>query len=139
MAQTPRTRRVQRARKQGMPVKDIADKEGISERQVLKLCSGKAFQKSLAASLQQTAMKRISNGAFSDRIAEAMLKKLWKEVTDPKSKARFTPKDIADLGKFSHLQHEQGVDYLKDSIRRGQEELDEQLKKDSAILDITPE
>jgi len=139
MSQTPRTRRVQRARKQGMRVKDIADKEGISERQVLQLCSGKAFQKSLAASLQRTAMKRISNGAFSDRIAEAMLKKLWKEVTDSKSKARFSPKDIADLGKFSHLQHEQGVEFLKESIKRGQEELDEQLKKDSAILDITPE
>ncbi len=139
MAQTPRTRRVQRARKRGTPIKDIADKEGISERQVLQLCSGKAFQKSLAASLQRTAMKRISNGAFSDRIAEAMLKKLWKEVTDQKSKVRFTPKDIADLGKFSHLQHEQGVEFLKESIKRGQEELDDQLKRDSQILDITPE
>lgn len=139
MSQTPRVRRVQRARKQGMRVKDIADKEGISEHQVMHLCSGKAFQKSLAASLQRTAMKRISNGAFSDRIAEAMLKKLWKEVNDPKSKARFTPKDIADLGKFAHLQHEQGVEFLRESIKRGQEELDEQLKKDSAILDITPE
>ncbi len=139
MPQTPRTRRVQRARKQGVAVKDIADKENISERQVLRLCSGKAFQKSLAASLQRTAAKRISNGAFSDRIAEAMLKKLWKEVNDPKCKVRFTPKDIADLGKFSHLQHEQGVEFLKESIKRGQEELDEQLKKDSAILDITPE
>lgn len=138
MAQTPRTRRVQRARKRGMPIKEIADKEGISERHVLQLCSGKAFQKSLAVSLQRTAMKRISNGAFSDRIAEAMLRKIWKEVTDPKSKARFTPKDIADLGKFSHLQHEQGVEYLKESIKRGQEELDEQLKRDSAILDVTP-
>ena len=138
MPQTPRTRRVQRARKQGIRVKDIADKEGISERQVLQLCSGKAFQKSLAASLQRTAMKRISNGELSDTAAEKILKQIHLDLDDPKSKKKFTPKDLADLGKFSHAQLDQGVAHLKDAIRRGQEELDEQLKRDSAILDVTP-
>lgn len=135
MGQTARVKRVQRARKKGVAVKDIAAKEGITPQRVSQICSGPRFQRTLAESLASMSIRRISNAELSDTAAEKILKQIHLDLDNPKSKKKFTPKDLADLGKFSHAQLDQGVAHLKDAIRRGQEELDEQLKKDSMILE----
>lgn len=137
MSHSPLKRRIQRARKAGKSVTQIAAKEGVSERTVQRAISGKAFQQQLAVQLTKTAETRLSNAKKADEIASKVLDRTLEALKDPKSKLKLTMKDVADLGKFSHLQHEQGVDYLKESIKRGQEQMDEQLKKDSQILEAT--
>lgn len=139
MPQTPLKRRIQRARKRGKSVAAIAAKEGVSERTVQRAISSKEFQQQLAVKLVVTAERRLNNSDKADRIAEKALTQLLEDMNDPKvkKKPKLTMKDIADLGKFSHLQHEQGVEYLKESIKRGQEQMDEQLKKDSQILEAS--
>jgi len=135
MPQRAITRRIQRARKSGKSVTQIAVKEGVSERTVQRAISGKAFQQQLAVQLTKTAEVRLTNAKKADEIASKVLDRTLAALKDPTSKLRLTMKDVADLGKFSHLQHEQGVEYLKESIKRGQEQMDEQLKKDSQILE----
>lgn len=140
MPQSPLKRRIQRARKSGKSVTQIAAKEGVSERTVQRAISSKAFQQQLVVQLAKTAETRLNNAKKADEIAAIVLDNTLTALkSDDKKvpKPKLTMKDIADLGKFSHLQHEQGADYLKESIKRGQEQMDEQLKKDSQILEAT--
>lgn len=140
MPQKPLTRRIQRARKSGKSVTQIAAKEGVSERTVQRAISSKAFQQQLVVQLVKTAETRLNNAKKADEIASIVLDNTLQALKNPKKGEKgpkLTMKDVADLGKFSHLQHEQGADYLKDAIKRGQEQMDEQLKKDSQILEAT--
>lgn len=140
MAFSPLKRRIQRARKSGKSVAAIASKEGVSERTVQRAIAGKAFQQQLVVQLTRTAETRLNNAKKADEIAAIVLENTLQSLKTPKKgekPPKLTMKDVADLGKFSHLQHEQGAEYLKDAIKRGQEQMDEQLKKDSQILEVT--
>ncbi len=127
-------------RKKGVPVKQIAAREGVSERTVAYAISGKAFQKSLAIERIKNGNLSMQNAGRTVRVMSKLLTEVERRVDDEKflKKMKISPKDLADLAKVSHLQQEQANELLKDAIKGGQEQLDEELKRDSAILNVTP-
>jgi hypothetical protein len=118
MPLTNRTRRILRARKRGYSVEHIAAKEGISERTVYRALSSPAFQKSLAVQLATVAQRRLRNADLADDLAHRVLTVILDRMKVGE-KITLTPKDIAYLGKFSHVQYELGAAYLNDATQGG--------------------
>lgn len=123
-----RRRRIQARIRKGLTVKQIAAEERVSEQTVRKAISSTHFRKSMAVRLATQADRRIRNSELADQIIEKRLAAILQDAHSPHPKLKITARDLAELGKLSAAQHEQGTAYLKKTIDRAIEEADDELQ-----------
>jgi transcriptional regulator with XRE-family HTH domain len=109
-----RRQRVQRARKRGLTVAEIAAREGVSTRTVERILSGRRFQQTLIQLRPQLAVRRLVRTNRLDHIIEKELRVLEtaQATADPAQVMRLRIRDLVDLARLSALQHKQGLALL---------------------------
>ena len=109
-----RRRRVQRARKRGWTVAEIATREGVSTRTVERILSGRRFQQTLSQLAPQIAVRRLVRTSRLDQIIEKELRVLETALstTDPAKGIGLRVRDLIDLAHLSTLQQNQALALL---------------------------
>ena len=104
-----RRKRVQRARKRGFTVAEIAEREGVSTRTVERILSGRRFQQTLIQLRPQMAVRRLVHTNRLDQIIEKELRVLEtaQSTADPGKGSRLGIRDLIDLAHLSALLQDQ--------------------------------
>lgn len=114
MAQRLLIRRLQRACRRGESVQKIAEKERIAVRTVRRMTSTPQFQRTLAVYFMTKALTQPSPTDRTDELAGRTLARLL-SLIGKGVVVKFTSKDIAILGAFSHQQLQQATPSLGES------------------------
>ena len=108
-----RRKRVQRARKRGLTVGEIAAREGVSMRTIERILSGRRFQQTLLQLRPQLAVRRLVYTGRLDQIIEKELRVLeTAQSADPAKGIGLSIRDLIDLTRLSALQQDQAETLL---------------------------
>ena len=100
-----RRKRVQRARKRGLIVAEIAAREGVSTRTVERILSGRRFQQTLSQLRPQIAVRRLVHSKRLDQIIKRELRVLEtaQSKADPEKGIGLRVQDVIDLIHLADL------------------------------------
>jgi hypothetical protein len=100
-----RRKRIQRARKRGLTVDEIAAREAVSTRTVERILSGRRFQQTLSQLCPRIAVQRLLHSDRLDQIIERELRVLEtaQSNADPAKGIGLSVQDLIDLAHLVNL------------------------------------
>src|SRR5262245_26986539 len=113
-----RRRRIQRARKRGMTVGEIAAREGVSTRTIERILSGRRFQQTLIELRPQMAVRRLMRTNRLEQIIEKELRvlKTAQSTAGPTKGIGLSIRDLIDLECLSALLQQQAEALLAEEL-----------------------
>lgn len=115
--------RIQHHTKNGKSVKEIAQQEGLSERQVLRYTSGPVFQRNLARHRMLEAVRDLNLAQRMKKIVEVQIGKVEADTG-----RMMKVMDITKLNQAARVREERAETVLAAQIQKGEETSDPELR-----------
>lgn len=129
MSNTAMDKRVRRAAKKGVSLRDIAAKEGAPYSRIYKICNTPRFKKELLKYRQLNALKQMEAAMLIGNLRQRALLNLEKNAQEKPAEFSLTIEEMGTLTRMEMQLEEQYAKTLKAQLEQAESEEDPEITK----------